>query len=190
MSNPFITDRSFKGIDFTAKPLSKAEYENCLFDSCIFSNSNLSNIVFMECEFTDCDLSNVNLTNTTFKETDFKRSKLLGTRFDHCNDFLLSFNFYDCILNLSSFYKLKIKNTIFQNCKMLSVDFTETQLTETVFESCNLQSAIFENSNLEKTDFRTAINYTLDPEKNRITKAQFSKDGVIGLLSKFDIRIE
>jgi len=139
MSNPFITDRSFKGFDFTSKPLPKGEYENCVFDSCILSKSNLSNIVFMECEFTDCDLSNVNLTNITFKETEFKRCKMLGIRFDHCNDFLLSFNFYDCTLNLSSFYKLKIKNTKFQNCKMLSVDFTETQLTETLFDSCDLQ---------------------------------------------------
>lgn len=73
---------------------------------------------------------------------------------------------------------------------MLSVDFTETQLTETLFDSCDLQSAIFENCNLEKADLRTAINYTLDPEKNNITKAQFSKDGVLGLLTKFDIRIK
>ena len=73
---------------------------------------------------------------------------------------------------------------------MISVDFSKTQLTETQFESCDLQSAIFEDSNLEKVDFRTAFNYTFDPEKNKINKARFSKEEVMGLLTKYDIRIE
>jgi uncharacterized protein YjbI with pentapeptide repeats len=190
MTHPFITDTTFKGIDFTTKPLSKGEYEQCVFESCSFSKGDISNIVFMECVFTDCDLSNVTLKNTTFKETVFKRSKLLGIRFDHCNDFLLSFIFQDCTLDLSSFYRLKLKNTTFFNCKMISVDFTETDLTEAQFDSCNLESAHFENSILEKADFRTAFNYSLDPEKNKIGKAKFSKDGALGLLKKYNIRIE
>ncbi|MCK0190964.1 pentapeptide repeat-containing protein [Arenibacter sp. F20364] len=189
MNTPFITDRSFKGMDFTTKRLEKGEYENCVFDSCSFSKGDISNIAFMECIFTDCDLSNVNLKNTTFKEVVFKRSKLLGIHFDHCNDFLLSFNFHDCTLDLSSFYKLKLKNTIFNNCKMISVEFTETDLTETIFDSCNLEGALFENCNLEKVDFRTALNYSLDPEKNKIAKAKFSKEGALGLLKKYNIQI-
>ena len=72
---------------------------------------------------------------------------------------------------------------------MISVDFTETDLTETVFDSCNLEGAIFENSNLQKVDFRTAFNYTLDPEKNKIANAKFSRDGALGLLKKYNIQI-
>ena len=37
MSTPFISDQTFKGIDFTSKRLSKGDYENCIFDSCTFS---------------------------------------------------------------------------------------------------------------------------------------------------------
>tara|TARA_R110000744_G_scaffold12861_2_gene37887 strand:- start:298 stop:510 length:213 start_codon:yes stop_codon:yes gene_type:complete len=69
------------------------------------------------------------------------------------------------------------------------VDFNESDLTETQFESCDLQSAIFENSNLEKVDFRTAFHYTFDPEKNKITRAKFSKEGALGLLKKYNIQI-
>jgi hypothetical protein len=43
---------------------------------------------------------------------------------------------------------------------------------------------------LEKTDFRTAYNYSFDPENNRIKKAKFSLAQVVGLLDKYDIHIE
>ena len=72
---------------------------------------------------------------------------------------------------------------------MISVEFTETDLTETIFNSCNLEGALFENCNLEKVDFRTAFNYSLDPEKNKIAKAKFSKEGALGLLKKYNIQI-
>jgi hypothetical protein len=43
---------------------------------------------------------------------------------------------------------------------------------------------------LEKADFRTAFNYSINPETNRIKKAKFSKEGLNGLLDKYDIEIE
>ena len=73
---------------------------------------------------------------------------------------------------------------------MASVDFTETDLSSAIFQNCNLKNALFHNSVLEKADFRTAYNYSLDPEINKINKAKFSKKDVIGLLVKYNIRIE
>ena len=35
-----------------------------------------------------------------------------------------------------------------------------------------------------------ACDYDFDPEMNRIKKARFSSDGVLGLLSKYDIIID
>jgi hypothetical protein len=49
---------------------------------------------------------------------------------------------------------------------------------------------MFEETNLEKTDLRTAYNYTIDPDKNKLKKAAFSLNGLPGLLSKYDIVIE
>jgi len=40
------------------------------------------------------------------------------------------------------------------------------------------------------TDFRTSVNYSLDPERNRIKKARFSLSGIAGLLDKYDIEID
>jgi len=115
---------------------------------------------------------------------------MLGMRFDLCNPFLLSFSFDNCQLDHSSFYGTKIKKTRFKSSKLSEVDFTGCELSESVFQDCDLDRAIFENTHLEKADLRSAFNYSIDPEKNRIRKAKFSVQGVAGLLDKFDIIIE
>ena len=48
----------------------------------------------------------------------------------------------------------------------------------------------FAGTILEKVDFRTAFNYSIDLERNRIKKARFSAKGVVGLLDKYDIDID
>ncbi len=190
MNIPYIIDKKFQRLDYSQDRLPKGEYEQCVFENCIFSNGDLSNVTFRECEFVDCDLSNAKLKNTGFSEIVFKGCKLLGCRFDECNSFLFSFKFEHCTLNLSSFYELKLKNMVFKHCKLLEADFTRADLGGSLFDDCDLQRAIFENTNLEKVNFITSINYSLDPENNNIKKAKFSKEGVLGLLSKYHIILE
>ena len=137
-----------------------------------------------------CNLSLANLTKVLFNDVQFRDCKMLGLRFDTCNNFGLSFNFEQCILNHSSFYQAKLKKTTFQNTQLQEVDFTECDLKNVVFDNCDLARALFENTTLEKADFRTAFNYAIDPENNRIKKAKFSLVGVSGLLHKYDIQIE
>jgi uncharacterized protein YjbI with pentapeptide repeats len=73
---------------------------------------------------------------------------------------------------------------------MKEVDFEDADLCQSVFNNCDLLNASFVKTNLEKADLRTAYNYTLDPEANKIKKARFSSQGVVGLLAKYDIEIE
>ena len=73
---------------------------------------------------------------------------------------------------------------------MHEVDFVESNLTAAVFENCDLYGSIFENTNLEKSDFRTAYNFSIDLETNQLRQAKFSRDGLIGLLHKYNIEIE
>lgn len=190
MDKAFIADKEFRNINFNQDTLAKGDYENCSFHGCNFSESYLDNQNFMECLFVDCNLSNANLAHTTFKEANFRACKMVGLKFEDCNDLLMSFNFDHCTLNLSSFYKLKIKGVIFNSCKLLGADFTETDLSGARFVDCDLQNAIFGQSILELTDFRTAINFQIDPDKNKLKKAKFSKENVRGLLTKYDICIE
>jgi uncharacterized protein YjbI with pentapeptide repeats len=70
------------------------------------------------------------------------------------------------------------------------VDFSEADLTDAVFQNCNVEQSIFNNTILERTDFKTAYNFSIDPEMNKIRKAKFSSIGLKGLLDKYDIEIE
>ncbi len=102
----------------------------------------------------------------------------------------MTMQFTECQLNLSSFYNLKLKNIRFKKCNLQEVDFVQADLTNALFSDCDLRNAIFENTILEKADFRSAVNYALDPEKNRLKKAKFSLQGTPGLLQKYNIDIE
>lgn len=115
---------------------------------------------------------------------------MLGLRFDTCVEFGLSFSFDGCQLNHSSFYKTKIKKTVFINSQLQEIDFTEADLTGSLFDRCNLERATFDQTLLEKSDLRSSYNYSIDPEINRINKAKFSILGLSGLLEKYDIDIE
>jgi fluoroquinolone resistance protein len=72
---------------------------------------------------------------------------------------------------------------------LTEADFSESDLTAAVFDHCDLARATFDHTVLEKADFRTAVNYSIDPEKNKIKKARFSMAGIAGLLDKYDIDI-
>ena len=189
MDESSIADKTFKNVDYTQVRLPKGEYENCVFEGCNFSGSYLDNQNFMECQFIECNLSNANIAHTTFKEVIFSNCKMIGLKFAECNDFLMDFTFDSCTLNFSSFYGLDLKSQKFDTCKLIEVDFTETDLSNSVFVDCHLDGAIFDRTNLEKSDLRQARNFNIDPEKNRIKKARFSKENVLGLLRSYDIAI-
>lgn len=190
MNKAINEDCTFENEDYSSQELIIQEYENCTFINCDFSKTNLSNSTFIECKFNACNLNMAILLNTSFRDVNFKECKMLGLYFENCNDFLFSVNFESCILNVSSFYKLVMKKSKFINCNLQEVDFTETDLTSTIFENCNLDRAVFNKSNLSKVDFRSAYNFSIDPEQNIMKKAVFSKFALSGLLDKYDLNIK
>jgi fluoroquinolone resistance protein len=190
MERQYIEDKHFEGNDFTMSAFEPGNYEHCRFINCNFAEVNLSGINFLECYFDGCNLGMTKLGKTGFREIKFTGCKLLGLHFDHCNRIGLAMEFDNCILNLSSFYQLKLKGTIFTNSILHEVDLAEADLSNTVFDNCDLKGTMFDNTNIEHADFRTAYNYSIDPAKNKIKKAKFSMQGLIGLLDKYDIVIE
>tara|TARA_R110001632_G_scaffold12153_23_gene42699 strand:- start:937 stop:1269 length:333 start_codon:yes stop_codon:yes gene_type:complete len=93
-------------------------------------------------------------------------------------------------LDLTSFVGLKLDNTHFDSCPLKEADFTEAILTGAHFKDCDLNRTTFNQTNLEKADFTTARNFQIDPEKNKLKGAKFSKDNVGGLLTKYKINIQ
>lgn len=190
MNEIYIQDKTFEAKDFTQQPLAQGDYDGCIFNNCNFYEADLSGCMFIDCRFNGCNLSLAKLEKTGLQDVVFKDCKMLGLRFDTCLEFGIEFSFDNCQLDHSSFYQRKIKKTAFKNCRLNEVDFTGSDLSSAVFDMCDLNRANFDNTILEKADFRTAYNYSIDPEMNKMKKARFSMNGVRGLLDKYDIEIE
>ena len=130
------------------------------------------------------------LNKTALRNVKFVGCKMLGLQFDQCNQFNIEFMFDNCILNNCSFYGLKIKATIFKNCKLVEVDFTDCYAPSSLFDNCDFSGAIFENTNLEKSNLTSSFNFSIDPSMNNIYKSKFSAQNISGLLHKYKIEIE
>lgn len=185
MTELYQTNQTFSG-----KLPAKGDYEQCVFKGIDCSGATLSDYKFIDCSFQDCNLSMANISRAAIREVKFIDCKLLGLRFDTCNQFGLAFSFEGCQLNHASFFKTKIKKTIFRNTQLQETDFTEADLSGALFDNCNLLQAAFENTMLEKADMRTSFDYSINPETNRIKGARFNVHGIAGLLDKYGIIIE
>lgn len=190
MKEAYVLDQNFESTDFTQLPLEKGEYENCTFRNCNLEFVDLSGFSFTGCEFIECNLSMARLAGTAFRDIIFKECKMLGLQFSDCNRFGLSFRFDGCILNNSTFYQTTIRKTVFNNSRLIEVDFTDSDLSNSIIFGCDLSGAVFDTTNLEKSDLRTSVNYMIDPALNKLKKAKFSLSEVHGLLYKLDIEID
>jgi uncharacterized protein YjbI with pentapeptide repeats len=190
MENPIHINTTFEKVNAIAKKINHREFEGCIFKNCDFSNSDFSYNTYIDCEFIDCNLSMLQLTNSSLKTVLFKNCKVLGIQFQSCDDFLFNVRFEDCVLDYSSFANKKMTKTNFTNCSLKEVTFIGTNLSFSVFENCNLDGAIFNETQLAAVNFTTAYNYKIDPEFNPMKKAKFTTQGIIGLLDKYDIKIE
>lgn len=124
-----------------------------------------------------------------FRNATFKNCKILGVDFTRCDKFMFSFSFDNCIMDYCTFYGTKLKNTKFLQCSLKEVDFTETDLSSAHFTKSDLTGAIFSRTILEKADFRSASNFSINPEFNKLKKAKFSAFQLEGLLYKYQLDI-
>jgi uncharacterized protein YjbI with pentapeptide repeats len=99
-------------------------------------------------------------------------------------------SFEECVLDYASFANKKMLKTNFMNSSLKEVTFIGANLSNSVFENSNLDGAIFNDTQLAGADFTLAQNYKIDPEFNPMRKAKFSTLGILGLLDKYDIKIE
>lgn len=84
---------------------------------------------------------------------------------------------------------MDLKNTKFQNSKILDCDFFNSNLENSSFENSTLTGTKFENTNLSHSSFVNTKDYLIDPNKNNIKKAKFSFPDAVSLLNVFDIEI-
>ncbi len=189
MNDLIIDGQKYQSFDVASNPLPLADYEACEFHFVNFNINTLLNFKFTECKFYSCQWNNIILDHVSIVNCEFIDCKLQGLNFHACNPFLFEASFNQCKLNHSSFYNMNLKQFVFSNCDLIHVDFTNTNLQKSKIEHCNLLDATFENTNLEQVDLSTSYNFSIDPDNNKIKKATFSSNNVIGLLNKYDIKI-
>lgn len=187
MNNAYYAEETFNGTDFTLELFESGDYENCRFINCRFTNTNLSGCTLIDCEFVDCDLSNAHLAGVSVRNSSFTDCKMVGLQFSNCTKFGFSATFKSCNLNFSSFFNLDVTRCSFDDCQLQDVDFSQAVLTGVVFEYCDFAKATFSSTSLLRTDLRTSYNFSIDPERNQIRGAQFSMQGLPGLLEKYNI---
>ena len=189
MSDLNTFEQEFIGQNYTENPLAVGEYEACIFSSCIFAKADLRNIKFTDCTFDECDFTMANVFETGIRSCTFNTCKMLGIEFHEIKSFLFALKANDCILNHCSFTNLDLKKCAFTNCKFEESNFEGANLSGSDLNHCDFLRASFINTDLRKSNLSTCINLFLDPDKNLISKASFSKENLIGLLGKYDIKV-
>jgi len=124
---------------------------------------------------------------TAWCDVKFLDCKMTGIEFTNCNNYTLSLSFSQCNLQYATFRGLNLQGTQFEGCQMQGADFSEANLKSAFFNNCDLATAIFSKTNLEKADFSTAFNFDINPVYNKLRQAIFSRSGLEGLLSDFEV---
>jgi uncharacterized protein YjbI with pentapeptide repeats len=183
-------NKIFKDIDYSEKNVNDREFTECTFINCNLSSSDFSRTDFTECLFENCNLSLMKVEEVVFNDVKFVDCKMNGIDFSVSNEYIYIVDFVRCYLDYSSFYRRKMPKTVFNECSLKDVDFFEANLKESKFLKCDFLRAQFSHTNLEKCDFTSAYDFTIDPAENRMKKAKFSINEIMGLLGKHDIIIE
>ncbi len=189
MDGNYILDQNFKKRVFLWDDLMYKEFERCTFTGCDFSACDFLSVSFIDCHFNSCNFADAKINYVGFRDAEFFDCNFSGVNFSMVDKLFFGVRFTECILDYAKFYTLKLKGTQFSYCSIVAADFMESDLTETTFDSCNLHKTVFFNTIANKADFSTSYNFSIDPEKNKLKKARFSRSNVHGLLDKYELVI-
>lgn len=190
MSEIIHENKIFKDIDYFEKTVTDREFIECTFINCNLSSSDFSRTDFVECRFENCNLSMMKLDEVVLNDVKFVDCKMHGIDFSVSNEYIFTVDFVRCHIDYSSFYRRKMLKTVFNDCSLKDVDFFEAILTESKFLKCDFLRAQFSHTNLERCDFTSAYDYSIDPADNKLKKARFSINEIMGLLGQHGIIIE
>ncbi|PRZ22901.1 pentapeptide repeat-containing protein [Flavobacterium granuli] len=183
-------DLQYNNITYGIDDVNFKEFESCVFNHCDFSQCNFIDVSFLDCTFNNCNFNNSKINHVALRTVFFNHCKIKDVNFAMCDKLIFEIHFTNCILDFSKFYALKMKGTTFINSSLIAVDFMNTDLTEALFDTCDLYRAEFDKAIANKADFRTSRNYTIDPMRTKLKKAQFSLEAVKGLLTKYEIVVQ
>ncbi len=182
-------EKEFSKLDLPKKQTVRAEFYKCKFISCNLFQSKFIECDFEDCTFESCDLSLAMFQNSRLLDVSFSKTKLLGVDWKNLRN-PSRYRFTECKLDGSNFFKMTIPQLHMQNCSARECDFSEANLTKGEFTGTDFLGSRFSQTNLSFADFSDAINYAIDPNKNKLKKTVFCHPEVTTLLNYFDIVIK
>lgn len=185
-----MTDQEIRDGVFADLAGKDTEFEGCVFIGVNFASTDLSGKVFMDCTFRDCNLSNLGLKGTAFREVRFEGCKMIGLVWGDCQPFFAAPEFTHCQLQYNSFVQVKLPGIHFRGCDLTEADFTGADLSGAKFEDTILTKAIYDQTDLRKADLRSALGFTIDPNRNKLQKMRISLEGAPGLLSFLGVIVD
>jgi uncharacterized protein YjbI with pentapeptide repeats len=186
----FPTENVLTGYDVPRLLAAGREFDRFRFVGCDLGGAELGGLRFEDCLFERCNLAGASLRDTALQNVAFADCKLVGVVFSACAEMLFTVHFDQCQLRYTSFVGRRMAGTRFVECALVEADFTDADLSGAVFGDCELAGAVFEHTKLVGADFTTARGFTLDPERNTLTRARFALGGLPGLLLKYGVIVE
>lgn len=186
----YFDGQKYAGIRYGQDGVNFTEFENCEFERCDFGACTFLAVTFIDCVFTDCNFVGTKINYVALRTAHFIGCNFTDVNFAMCDKLIFDVQFTRCILDYAKFYTLKIKGTAFTNCSMVAVDLMAANITGARFDGCDLHRAVFDKTIANKADFSHASHYVIDPQRNKIAKALFAKDGLKGLLARHQLVID
>jgi uncharacterized protein YjbI with pentapeptide repeats len=179
-------DRQFASLACQDAELKDIEFFQCRFDGCQFLRSTFRHCRFEQCVFEKCDLSLLKVPESSFIGVRFLHAKMLGIDWTQAAT-PLTLAHQGCNISHSTFTRLSLQRMEMVECVAREVDLTGTNLTRANLGKTDFLGSRFVDTNLSYADFSKAVNYAIDPTKNRLNRAVFSLPEAVSLLSAFDI---
>jgi uncharacterized protein YjbI with pentapeptide repeats len=187
MLDLYVCGVEFSGQEFTSAMLEMREFEKCSFINCNFSNCNFTGLRFIDCVFDRCELTAAGINHTAWQTVQFTGCTMHDLNFAMADRLIFEVSFLECDLRRSKFYGLSLKRTVFDRCNLTAADFMATDLYRAVFNSCDLYRTVFLQADLREADFSTAMHYAIEPSKNKMKLAVFSRSGLSGLTGSYGV---
>ncbi len=192
-SHSEYASQEFKKLTLKSGRVLHKDFASCTFTKCNFSETLFQECRFSECQFKDCDLSLAVLKECTFNNVRFEKCKLIGVDWTQTawatNKFIVfkPVDFFECVLNHSTFSSLKMKQIQIARCIAHEVSFEESDLTQADCTDTDFSGSRFLHTNLTEADFTGASNYAIAPQLNVLKKTKFSLPEAMALLRGLDI---
>ena len=185
--------KNFSDLNLRAKKINSIVFEECYFKNCDFSEVVFFDCEFIECHFQKCNLSVAKMNHCRFTDVVFIDCKVIGIDWTQATwpsiALFSPIKFFKCIIDDSTFFGLSLNEMVIEDCKAHEVDFREGSFCESNFTFTDFTNSLFKETNLTGTDFTGAVNYRIDINYNKISRAKFSRHEAASLLENLDIEL-